>query len=216
MVKYWQFALIGSILGVTIVYFILPFIDNISQAFVKRIIINVKPIRDQFFKNLRERRFFKPNVFIIQLWVFICIFIAIFSYMNLRELKIQTQLAQKKHNSSDSIGVFLNKSLPKMMESLYGTATRFLVINIFLLLLFIYQRAVALLLVSMINNFKNKKIALLKTSISEKDFIMFDFKWGAINSFEEYNNFCNELDVCINKFPSKNDETLTKGTEDET
>jgi len=203
MVKYWQFALIGSILGVAIVYFILPFIDNISQAFAKRIIMNVKPIRDQFFKNLRERRFFKPNVFIIQLWVFICIFIAIFAYMNLRELKIQTQLAQKKHNSSDSIGVFLNKSLPSMMESLYGTATRFLVINVFLLLLFIYQRAVALLLVSMINNFKNQKIALLKTSISEKDFIMFDFKWGAINSFEEYNNFCNELDVCINKFPSK-------------
>jgi hypothetical protein len=123
--------------------------------------------------------------------------------MNIRELKTQTQLAQKKHTSSDSIGVFLNKSLPNMMESLYGSVTRFLVINIFLLLLFIYQRAVALLLISMTNNFKNKKMALLKTSISEKDFVMFDFKWGAINSFEEYNNFCSELDASVSKLPSK-------------
>jgi hypothetical protein len=55
----------------------------------------------------------------------------------------------------------------------------------------------------MTNNFKNKKMALLKTSISEKDFVMFDFKWGAINSFEEYNNFCSELDASVSKLPSK-------------
>jgi len=203
MFKYWQVALIGSILGVTIVYFILPFIDNITQAFAKHIITNVKPIRDQFFKNLRERRFFKPNVFIIQVWVFICIFIAIFSYMNLKGLETQTQLAQKKYNSSDSIGVFLNKSLSNMSESLHGAAIRFLVINIFLLLLFIYQRASSLLLIAMSNIFKNKKLSLLKTSISEKDSILFDFKWGAINSFDDYNAFCIEIDTYISKSSPK-------------
>jgi hypothetical protein len=122
--------------------------------------------------------------------------------MNLKELKTRTQLAQSKYNSSDSIGVFLNKSLPSMMDSLYGTATKILAINIVLLLLFIYQRAVALLLLTMLNNFKNKKLELLKTAISEKDFVVFDFKWGSINSFDDYNNLCGELDIYISKFPN--------------
>lgn len=123
--------------------------------------------------------------------------------MTLKELQPQTRLEQNKDISSDTMAVFLNKSISNMKENLYGDAKEYLLINIFILLFLIYQRAVASLLQSMLNNFKNKKLELLKTVIHEKDFVMFDFKWGGINNFDDYNNLCVELDEYLIKFSKK-------------
>lgn len=200
--KHWQLALIGSTLGCIIVYFLMPHIDKITQKIVIQLINTIKPVRVNFFVNLRKRNIFKPNLFLVEVFVFIIIFVAIFAFMNLKEINIQVNSMQEEYISNDTTGVLLKKSVLSMSERVSQNAVKYLSINIFILILFIYIRSEALISTKMVNTFKDKKITLLKTPIKERDFIVFDFKWGSINSFEDYNKLCAEMDNYIFKLPT--------------
>ena len=170
-------------------------IDNLFVQVLKKLLYRVKALADLFFQKLRGKKYLKPNIFIILLFIFSVVFLSIFQTITIIEVK-SFQRSVDGH-LTDSTSVLLDDLVKTYPEILMKQFTISIIINLIIVLLLIVVRAEALLMLSMKKQFKQRREALYTLSKDKKYIESVEFKWGALGSFREYEELLSEIDERI-------------------